>query len=152
MSRQLAAIALAVLAVTALAPPLHASEEAIRARKAHMTAFGQNLGMLAGMAQGRAPYDAAQAQAAADTLHALAHGDLPSYWPEGSAQGQAAVETRALPAIWESHDDFLARYAALQGAATAMQAAAGTDLAALQGALGGVAGACQACHQQFRGN
>lgn len=70
-------------------------------------------------------------------------------WPEGS-DNAAATGTRALPAIWEDNAAFLERYVALQDAAAAMQTAAGTDLAALQGALGGLGGTCQACHQQFR--
>lgn len=148
MYRQLAATAVATLA---LALPLAASDAAITARKAQMSAFGQNLGVLATMAQGRAPYDAAAAQAAADTMFTLTRADLGALFPEGSAQGEAA-NTRALPAIWANGGDFLARYAALQAGAEAMQAAAGTDLAALQGALGGLAGSCQACHSQYRGN
>ncbi len=35
-------------------------------------------------------------------------------------------------------------------AATAMEAAAGTDLASLQAAMGAVGGACGACHKAYR--
>lgn len=52
--------------------------------------------------------------------------------------------------IWENLEEFTTRFAALQDGVAAMQTAAGVDLATLQGALGGVAGACQACHQSSR--
>jgi cytochrome c556 len=108
-----------------------------------------NLGVLGTMAQGRTPYDAAAAQEAADNIFHLTRNTQLGLWPVGSDNG-AAAGTRALPGIWANNADFLAAYTALQTGAEAMQAAAGTDLAALQGAMGGLAGACQACHQQFR--
>ena len=40
--------------------------------------------------------------------------------------------------------------AAFTAAAEAMSAAAGTDLASLQGAMEGLGGACGACHKAFR--
>jgi len=141
------AVAAALLAGLAL--PAAANEAAIKARQGQFQMFALNLGVLGGMAQGRMDYDAAAAQEAADNLFHLSRNSQFGMWPEGSDNG-AVDGTRALPVIWSDNADFLARYAALQTGAEAMQAAAGTDLAALQGALGGLAGACQACHQQFR--
>jgi len=70
-------------------------------------------------------------------------------WPAGSDNG-AMQGTRALPAIWQNMDDFGSRFGALQGATEAMMAAAGTDLAALQGAMGPLGAACGGCHQTYR--
>ena len=59
-------------------------------------------------------------------------------------------DTRALPAIWENMEDFRAKQTALQEATTALQGAAGTDLAVPQAAMGGVGQACGSCHQNYR--
>jgi cytochrome c556 len=146
MIRHLAAAAALIAGLTL---PAVANEGAIKARQGQFQMLALNLGVLGGMAQGRTGYDAAAAQEAADNLFHLTRNSQLGLWPEGS-DNVAAAGTRALPLIWEANADFLTRYAALQSGAEAMQAAAGTDLAALQGALGGLAGACQACHQQFR--
>jgi cytochrome c556 len=141
-------LAVATLAI-ACALPAAANEGAIKARQGQFQMFALNVGVLGGMAQGRVPYDAAQAQEAADNLFHLTRNSQLGMWPAGS-NNAATTGTRALPVIWESNADFLSRYADLQSAAEGMQSAAGTDLAALQGALGALGGACQACHQQFR--
>lgn len=146
MFRPLAAASL-ILALAA--PAALANEGAIKARQGQFQMLALNLGVLGTMAQGRMPYDAALAQEAADNLFHLSRNSQLGMWPEGS-DNAAATGTRALPAIWANNADFLTAYAALQTGAEAMQAAAGTDLAALQGAMGGLAGSCQACHQQFR--
>jgi len=138
-----------IAAALGLALPATANEGAIKARQGQFQMLGLNLGVLGPMAQGRIAYDAAQAQEAADNLFHLTRNSQLGMWPEGS-DNASATGTRALPGIWDNNADFLMRYAALQDAAEAMQAAAGTDLAALQGALGALGGTCQACHQQFR--
>jgi cytochrome c556 len=135
--------------ILAFALPAAANEGAIKARQGQFQMLGLNVAVLGGMAQGRIPYDAAQAQEAADNLFHLTRNTQLGMWPEGS-DNAAASGTRALPGIWSDNAAFLERYVALQTAAEAMQAAAGTDLAALQGALGALGGTCQACHQQFR--
>jgi len=131
-----------------LALPAAAQETAVKARQGYMQLLALNLGVVGGMAQGRIDYDATAAQEAADNLYHLTRYSMLGAWPEGTAAGVAG--SRAQAAVWENNADFLARYAALQAGAEAMQAAAGTDLAALQGAMGGLAGACQACHQSYR--
>ena len=141
---------LATAAVTlALAVPALANEGAIKARQGQFQMLALNIGVLGQMAQGRIAYDAAQAQEAADNLFHLTRNTQLGMWPEGSDNG-AAAGTRALPAIWANNADFLTAYANLQTAAATMQAVAGTDLAAVQGALGALGGSCQACHQAFR--
>ena len=144
------AAAATLCAGLAVAQDMLAPEEAHAFREEHMKVYGRNLGVLGGMAQGEAAYDAAAAQAAADAI--LANATSPDWaimWPEGSATGEVEG-SRALPAIWENPEDFEAQHQELVTAAMAMQAAAGTDLAALQAAMGGVGASCGGCHESYR--
>lgn len=146
----LAALASLVSAQDAEAPEPLAPEAAHELRETHMKVYGSQLGILGPMAQGEAPYDAAAAQAAADRiLENATSDDWLVMWPEGSAQGEVP-DSRALPAIWEQAEDFEAKHQALIEAATALQAAAGTDVASLGIALGGVGLACGSCHETYR--
>lgn len=124
----------------------HSDEDpAVTARKAHMQLYAHNIGILGGMAQGKMDYDAGLAQIAASNLAAVAALDKTTYWVEGTAEG-----TKALPAIWENMDDFMAKQDMMIAASAAMAEVAGTDLASLQGAMGDLGGACSACHREYR--
>lgn len=126
-----------------------AVDGAVKARKAHMSLSAFNLGQLGAMAKGDVPYDAAAASAAAANLAALASMSQMAYWPPGSAKGEAEG-SRALPAIWTNGEDIMAKAMAFNEAVVAMNAAAGTDLAALQAAMGPLGAACGACHETYR--
>lgn len=143
-------VLLAGLAVAQGAPAPLAPEEAHAFRETHMKVYAANLQVLGPMAQGAVPYDAAAAQAAADAILANATSDdWAIMWPEGSAEGEVE-DSEALPVIWENPADFEAKHQGLIDAATALQAAAGTDLAGLQGALGGLGASCGGCHETYR--
>jgi cytochrome c556 len=152
------ALALAVavaLSATGLTAPVAVANEDLRpavdARQAQFRLFSFNMTPLGMMAQGRLDYSAEAAQIAADNLVALTSLHQGRHFPAGS--DNAAMErTRALPAIWDNQDELAARFEALRSAAAAMQETAGVDLASLQAGVRGVAGACQACHTQFRAN
>lgn len=122
---------------------------AVEARQAHMKSYGAALGVLGKMAQGEVAYDAAAATEAANQLVTLSATDISAWFPVGSEAG-AFPDSEALPAIWENFEDVGAKAAALNAAAVALAAVAGTDLAALQGAIGPVGGACGACHELYR--
>lgn len=125
------------------------AKAAVMARHAHMDLFAFNLATLGGMAQGKIPYDATAATAAAGNIAALAHMDWTAYWVPGSEAG--TIEgSRALPAIWTSMDDFNAKHMALADAADGVAAAAGTGLDALKASLGPLGGACGDCHKAYR--
>ncbi|WP_323036530.1 cytochrome c [Pararhodobacter sp.] len=150
MFRKIALIA--ILAGCSLTGAAVADEQAdpnIAARQSYMDLLAYNLGVIGGMAQNRMPYDAEMAATAAANLHTLAMVDTRRMWADGTDNFDTEG-TRALPAIWENPDDFVARFVTLQTATEAMMAAAGTDLASLQGAMGGLGGACGACHQAYR--
>ena len=137
----------AALAMAGL--PAIANEGTIGARQGQFKIMALNIGVLGGMARGTVEYDAAQAQIAADNLAAISQLNQAFNWPEGSDM-MAATTNRALPAIWENQDDFLAKWAAFGTAATGLQAAAGNGLEAMQAALGPVGGSCGACHDAYR--
>ncbi len=149
MRRTLTALATAaVLALPGLAVAQDVNPD-VKARQAYMSVLAYNLGQIGGMAQGRAPYDAAVAAAAAANLYHLSMVDTGHMFAEGT--DNATIEgTRALPAIWSDRAGFDGRIAALREASEAMMNAAGTDLAALQGAMGPLGAACGGCHQNYR--
>ena len=124
-------------------------QTAIGARQAHMSLYSHNLGLLGGMAQGKIDYDSGAASAAASNLAALASMNQSRYWLPNTDNGNEEG-TRALPALWSDMAG-VGKIAGEFGAAvTAMEAAAGVDLASLQGAMGPLGGACGACHKAFR--
>lgn len=124
-------------------------EDTVAARQGQFKLLSAHVGPLIGMAQGDIEYDAETAQIAADNLARLAGLDQTLLWPEGS--DTASIDgTRALPAIWEDPDGFVARLTALQEGTAAMQDAAGQGLDEMRAALGGVGGACSACHEDYR--
>lgn len=125
-------------------------EGAIKARQGQMQLYSHYLGILGGMARGNADYDAEAAQAAADSLLAVATISGAAMWPQGSDM-DSVDGTRAKAAIWENFPDVGAKSMAMSDGAKAMAAAAGTDLDALRAAIGGVGGACSACHKAYRG-
>lgn len=124
-------------------------EAAVKARQAHMQLYSFHLATLGGMAKGEIAYDAEAAGSAADALASLVQLPQGGYWLPGS--DNASIEnTRALPAIWAADSKVGEAAGAMVEAAMAMQAAAGTDLAALQGAIGAVGEACGGCHKPYR--
>ncbi len=144
----LAALTLAGVAVAQNGPP-SPEQQAVDARQSHMTLYAHNLGKLGAMAQGNAEYNAETATAAAQSLGHLVQLDQSGYWLPGTSSDEIEG-SRALPAIWENLEDVGAKHQALTDAVANLQTAAGTDLASLQGALGGVGQACGACHENYR--
>ncbi len=147
----------AALAVTAIAGSAigdghadKAAAAALKARQAQMQLQAYNIGILGEMAKGAMEYDAGVASAAAKNLNHLANFDQTIEWPEGSVQG-SLEGTRAAPAIWSDAAGFAAEWEKFAAATAAMEAAAGTDLASLQGAIGAVGASCGSCHKAYRG-
>lgn len=140
----------ASLICSLLALPVLAQENPeIQQRQGQFNLIVHNFAVLGGMAQGRVDYDADLAQTAADNLFHITRHDQSRLWPEGTDSG-SVDGTRALPAIWENLDDFVAKFGALQDAAEAVQAVAGDGMDALRPAVGALGAACQACHQTYR--
>jgi len=144
----LACVVIAGIAGTAVADE-HFSG-ALKARKATMQLYSHYLGQLGAMAKGETPYDAAKAQAAADSLMAVNGIDQSAMWPQGSDNGALGDQTRALPEIWTTYPAIVEKGEAMSAAIAVMASAAGTDLASLQGAIGGLGAGCGGCHKPFR--
>ncbi len=126
-----------------------AAEGAIKARQAMMQLFAFNLGVLGEMAKTAVPYDAEIASAHAGNLLVLSKMSQNGLWPQGSDIG-SYPDSAALPDIWSKYPDVLEKDKVLDAAAEAMNAAAGTDLASLQGAMKAIGGACGDCHKVYR--
>lgn len=137
-----AALTLA-LGLLAVAAPIAAQDTSpIPARKALMESYGAAAKTLAGMISGDAPFDAATAQAAKETL-ARAGTDVPDRF------GKLAVDasSKAKGAIWSDWQDFIARAQATGDAARALDISSPEAMAAGFGALGD---SCKACHGSYR--
>lgn len=148
MKRLLAtSLALGTIATVALAQSDVPQE--VRARQGLMQNFAFSLSTLGNMARGNMEYDAALAQAAADRLVTLSSIHQDGYWPEGTSSEQIEA-SRALPAIWESKDDFLSGFDDLHEAATAMAEVAGDGQQALGGQMQDLGQSCGGCHEDYR--
>ena len=117
----------------------------VKARQGQMATMAMSLGVLGGMAQGKTEYDAAAAQAAANSLAGIAMIDPDILWQDGTAEG-----TASLPAIWDDADAFAAEWAKFVAGAEKAVAEAGTGKDALGPILGAVGGTCKSCHTSFR--
>lgn len=150
MTKRATALVLALAASVAGGGALaQAGDAAVKARKAHMGLQAFYIGQLSAIAKGEAPYDAETATVLAEDLALLTSIDQRFYWVPGTAQGEVEG-SRLLPAAFEEGSDIFEDAAALNEAANALAAAAGTDLAALQAGLGPVGQACGACHEAYR--
>lgn len=145
----LTAFSATMLALTFGTAHAQDAKATIKARQAQMQLNSFNLGPLGAMAKGEMPYDAAVASGAAKNLAAIAAMDQSRIWAKGTGQPENE-DSRALPAIWQTPDDFATKVTGMRSATVALAEAAGTNLAALQAAMGPVGQACGACHKAYR--
>jgi cytochrome c556 len=86
---------------------------------------------------------------AAATINELAPKSA-NWFPAGTNK-DVLPKTRALPAIWERPDDFVAKDRDFQKAAAEFNAAAaGGDLEAIKSQFATLGKACKACHDTYR--
>ena len=140
----------AALLGTATALPAAAQfakpEDAIKYRKAAMTVMARHFGIVAGMAQGKIPFDAKAAADNADIANVVAR--LPF---TGFVEGTDKGETRAEPKIWAEMDKFKAAATKMQDEMTKLNGAAkGGNLDAIKAAAGETGKSCKACHDSYR--
>lgn len=119
-----------------------ATDPTVIARQGLMKTFGGAAKALGEMANGKAAYDAAAAEAAKQVLVA------------GSAQIAAKFETNAAdpateakPEVWTGWDDFIVKAKGLETAAAALDV---SSIETIGAGMGGVGGACKACHTTYR--
>lgn len=123
--------------------------DAVEMRHGLMLQMATDLGKVGAMAKDEVPYDAAVAGKAAANIAAIASVLSMEQFPAGS-EYQKSADSFALPAVWTAQDDFLQKIADLNTAAAAFQTAAATDLDSLKAGMGGIGGACSACHKAYR--
>ena len=132
-----------VASLALLAWPMAAQDEdAADYRVETMKAIGGHTAGFFGVLQGKVPHTA-HLPVHADALAALAK-IAPSLFPAGSGE-----DTDARPEIWENPEDFAAKLAAFESAATGLAAAvaAGDAIGPAAQQLGQ---ACKGCHDDYR--
>ncbi len=152
MNRSLSSILIAMAALAGLGTALPAAaqfakpEDAIKYRKAGMTMMATHFGRVAGMAQGKIPFDAKAAAQNAEVATFMSALPFAGFVP-GTDKG----ETKAKPEIWTETDKFNAAAKKMQDEMAKLNAAAkGGNLDAIKAAAGDVGKACKGCHDDFR--
>src|ERR1700688_4604182 len=133
----------AVLAIGITA--IIAQEDPIKARKALMKENGDQAKIGAGMAKGEQPFDLAKAKAIFAQFSDAA-AKMPSLFPDNSKTGG---DTEALPKIWESMDDFKAKFVKFGLDAKAAESSV-ADLDSFKVAFTAVGKNCGGCHETYR--
>ncbi|MGD9831734.1 MAG: cytochrome c [Piscinibacter sp.] len=149
MKRSLSSI---LIAAAALATALPAAaqfakpEDAIKYRKGAFTVMAAHFGRVAGMAQGKIPFDAKVAAQNAEVATFMSTLPFAGFGP-GTDKG----ETRAKPEIWAEMDKFNAGAKKMQDAMASLNVAAkGGNLDAIKAAAGEVGKTCKGCHDEYR--
>ena len=146
-SWSLAAVAAAaILCCGPAAAQFKNAEAAVDYRQGALVVMDNHFDRIGAMVKGKAPFDAAAAQANADLVVTLAK--LPwSAFIEGSDKG----DTNARPEIWSQPDKFKAAAQRLQEATVKLAEAARSGKPdALKAAFSATAEACKSCHDDFR--
>lgn len=137
-----AALATALPAAAQFAKP----EDAIKYRKGAFTVMAAHFGRVAGMAQGKIPFDAKAAAQNAEVATFMSTLPFAGFGP-GTDKG----ETRAKPEIWAEMDKFNAGAKKMQDEMAKLNAAAKSgNLDAIKAAAGEVGKTCKGCHDDYR--
>jgi len=121
-------------------------ETLVKQRQSAMTLQGKYFGPMAGMAQGKVPYNADTVAMNAAFLDALSR--MP--W-DGFAESTKDVKSAALPAVWSEGAKFKEAQENFQNAVQGLvKVSRGGDEATQKAAIGAVGKTCGGCHQNFR--
>jgi len=122
-------------------------EQALKYRKAVYQAIAWNFGPMGAMAQGKAPFDAAEYVTRSGRVAALTPMLAESYSPE--THGVSGSRLKA--SMWTNRADFDAKMKTLVDRSAALAAVAkGGEEAKSKAAFFDVANACKACHDEYR--
>lgn len=135
---------LLVVALTTAAPAHEGATGVVKERMDAMEEMGEATKLLALLAQGAIPHDAARVTTAADILETRMVLSLDKF-PEGSDQHP----TRALPAVWSDRADFDAKAQDLITLAQDLRRAAADPQVTLA-LIPQINDSCRACHRPFR--
>jgi cytochrome c556 len=121
-------------------------EVLVKQRQAAMTLQGKYFGPLAGMAQGKVPYNAGVVTYNASLLDALSR--MP--W-DGFAESTKGEKSAALPAAFSEPAKFKAAQDRFGDAVQALvKVSKGSDETEIKAAIGALGKTCGGCHQDFR--
>jgi cytochrome c556 len=121
-------------------------ETLVKQRQAAMTLQGKYFGPMAGMAQGKVPYNADVVKRNAVLLEALSK----MAW-DGFAPATQTVKSRALPEIYGNAAKFKEAQDRFQADAAKLVATVNSgDEAAIKAQIGAIGKHCSSCHESFR--
>ena len=136
------AIAISVVLIAGMAFAGKSTDPDAMARQTLMDTVGMNTKILGDIAGGKAPFDAAAAEAAKAALGDAAGKIAVTFKPQGTDD-----KSEAKPDIWTNWDDFVAKADGLVKAAAALDA---STVEGVQAGMGGLGGACKDCHTKYR--
>ena len=125
-------------------------EKAVKARQGYMQVNAFNMGILAAMVKGEAPYDAEQAATAANNIKLSSMMKNKAMWVPGSGNDNPKLETKALPEIWMAGSDIGDKAKAFGNAASELAAVAGQGLDVMKPKFGDLGKSCKGCHKDYR--
>ena len=118
----------------------------VKQRQAAMTLQGKYFGPLAGMAQGKVPFNKDVVARNAGYLDVL--DKLP--W-DGFGENTKGEKSSALPAVWDKAGEFKQAQERLENeVAKLVQVSKGGDESAIKAQIGAVGKSCGGCHETFR--
>ena len=132
---------------TAETSPPSKGEQALTYRKSLYQVIVWNFGRMSAVAQGKAPYDAAEFARRADRVAALTPMLTEAYPPES----QGVANSKLKPEMWSNRADFDAKLKdMIDRSSTLASVAKGGDFEKSKAAFFDTANACKACHEKYR--
>ena len=149
MKPQLVAVMAAVgtLASLPAAAQFAKPEDAVKYRQSAMYVMANHVGRIGAMVQGKAPFDAAQAQANAEVVVAMSK--LPFV---GFVEGTSSTEKgKAAAQIWSERAKFDEAARKMQDeVGKLLVATRSSNLDTIKAAFGPVGQSCKGCHDEYR--
>lgn len=143
----LAAAALAFVVAMPASAQFQKPEDAVKYRQSAFTVMASHFGRIGAMVNGKAPFDAAAAQANADIVVTMSKLPYTAFVDGTDKIGN----TRAKAEVWSKKADFDAGAKNMQDAVSKLQVAAKSgNLDQIKAAFGDAGKACKACHDDYR--
>ena len=138
------------LALVGLSLPVSAQDARVagqvKLRQSAYTVLGAQMGIMAGMVQGRALFDAKAFQVAAERAAFMATV-VPDVFPAGSVN----ASSKAKPELWNNAAEFQKLMKDIQTRTAALVTAAKSgNLETIKPAFGATGASCKACHDKYK--
>ncbi len=146
-SRLVLAFALASFTLPTVAQERDPDKAAYEYRHSIFVVILANIAPIAGMAKDRIPFDGAAMAKRAERIRVMSTMIEEAF--RRDTRG-ADLDTEAKDEIWENYDDFASKAQKLGEAAAALAQAAGEGAEPAKEAFRTMAGACKACHDEYR--